>query len=111
MIESIVIGIVVALIIGAIHIGIRNSLVCDFLHYTNHKSTNIMLDYLTTFRDDSEFHEHEAEYEKLDKIHNGIMDLSYTRVLFSFKGFKLENWFTPTELEFLEGKLTKRNSK
>lgn len=42
------------------------------------------------------------EYMEIDRLKRNVCDMSYERMLFSFKPLKLRYWFTPEEIEFLK---------
>ena len=106
---DIIIGVVFGFIFGVILWGlVRNYNVYNFLTYINSVSHNILVNYLEKFYDDEEFKPHKAEYENLKRICENINNISYSKVLLSFKRIdQLENWFTNEEIKFLNGELTK----
>ena len=44
---------------------------------------------------------------EIEKIASGIYSVRYSRVLFSFRAFTFENWFTEEQVKFLRGEIYK----
>jgi hypothetical protein len=94
---------VIILLSLALFIALRNNKTLLFsLMYAN-ASFGAIEKFLKSIHDDQELAERNQEYEELKKIHNQILyKHSYNEILFSFKPFKLESWFTPEEVEFIK---------
>ena len=45
----------------------------------------------------------EKEMEEIDRIVEEIRSVPYEKMLFSFKSFSLENWYTEEQVKFLRG--------
>ena len=45
----------------------------------------------------------EKEAEEIDRIVEEIRSVPYDKILFSFKSFSLENWYTEEQVKFLRG--------
>ena len=59
--------------------------------------------YLDSFESDEEFYKHKDEYDRLKSMSNRIRrKYSYDQMLYSFKSFKIENWFDSEEIKFLK---------
>jgi len=94
---------VIILLSLALFIALRNNKTLLFsLMYAN-ASFGAIENFLKSIHDDQELAERNQEYEELKKMHNQILyKHSYNEILFSFKPFKLESWFTPEEIEFIK---------
>lgn len=82
---------------------IRNNNVFVFRIMLNHLTSDLVINYIDSFENDKEFTQHYSEYECLDKAGEHLRDkYTYGQMLFSFKPFRLESWFTEDELSFLK---------
>lgn len=78
---------------------IRNSKVFEFRMYLTEQGYNICKKYL----DSVEHFDKKAlnEHEFLVDVWNSITDISYEKMLFSFKPLKPERWLNEKQLKFL----------
>lgn len=87
----------------ALLIVIRNNKTCAFALFYGDAAFQVVGDFLNSLQDDQELKDREEEYKELKKMcHQIINKYSYKQILFSFKSFKLESWFTPEEIEFIK---------
>jgi hypothetical protein len=103
MIEIILFIIIIVLFSLALFIFLRNDKTLLFSLMYADASFEVIENFLKSIHDDQELAERNQEYEELKKMHNQILyKHSYSEILFSFKPFKLESWFTPEEVEFIK---------
>lgn len=82
---------------------IRNNKTLRFSLMYADATFKVVEDFLNSLHDDQELADRNQEYEELKKMQNQILcKHSYNKILFSFKPFKLESWFTPEEIEFIK---------
>jgi hypothetical protein len=87
----------------ALFIFLRNDKTLIFSLTYAHAAFKVVEEFLNSLHDDQELAERNQEYEDLKKMCNQILyKHSYHRILFSFKPFKLNYWFTPEEVEFIK---------
>ena len=84
------------LVIGCIYILIRNDKVYKFTIALNNMGYTICTNYLNSIEQLTE--ETIEENERLHNLWNSIMDISYTKMVLSFKPLKIKYWLT----EFLK---------
>ncbi len=103
MIKVILFIFVIILLSLALFIALRNNKTLIFSLMYADASFKVIEDFLNSLHDDQELAERNQEYEELKKMHNQILyKHSYNEILFSFRPFKLESWFTPEEVEFIK---------
>lgn len=99
---EILIVILVAILVAAFYLLLRNDKVCDFQIEISHKCCDVLINFLESLKDDEEFNERYGEYEQLKMKKDEILPKhSYASMLFSLKPLKLEHWFTNEEVEFM----------
>lgn len=90
-------------LLASFYMLIRNERVCVFRIMLNHMTSDLVINYIYSFKNDEEFTQHFSEYECLDKASEHLQDkYTYRQMLFSFKPLRLESWFTEDELSFLK---------
>lgn len=103
MIKIILFIFVIVLLSLVLFIALRNNKTLRFSLMYADASFKVVEDFLSSLHDDQELADRNQEYEELRKMHNQILyKHSYNKILFSFKPFKLESWFTPEEVEFIK---------
>lgn len=103
MIGIILFIIVIVLFSLTLFIFLRNDKTLVFTLMYADASFKVVEDFLNSLHDDQELEDRNQEYEELKKMCNQILyKHSYSKILFSFKPFKLESWFTPEEIEFIK---------
>ena len=103
MVKVILFIFVIILLSLALFIALRNNKTLRFSLMYADASFGAIENFLKSIHDDQELAERNQEYEDLKKMHNQILyKHSYNEILFSFKPFKLESWFTPEEVEFIK---------
>ena len=103
MIKIILFVFIIVMFSLALFIALRNIKTLQFsLMYTD-ATFKVIEDFLNSLHDDQELADRNQEYEELKKMQHQILyKHSYNKVLYSFKPFKLESWFTPEEVEFIK---------
>lgn len=82
---------------------IRNHKTDAFINLYENAAFSVVIDFLESLHNDQELHDRKVEYEELYRMLHQIIDKHfYAKILFSFKPFKLEAWFTPEEVEFIK---------
>ena len=95
--------VIVLLSLALLFIFLRNEKTLLFSLMYADASFEVIENFLKSIHNDQELAERNQEYEELKKMHNQILyKHSYSEILFSFKPFKLESWFTPEEIEFIK---------
>ena len=103
MIKIILILFIVVLFSLALLITLRNNKTYAFMRLYGDAAFQVVGDFLNSLHNDPELEEKEEEYIELRKMCHQIIDkYSYEQILFSFKPFKIESWFTPEEVEFIK---------
>lgn len=88
----------------------RNFRVRDFLILANKTCCNRQIDIIDkapTYINHDLFMKYKHVDSEIEKIASGIYSVSYSRVLFSFRAFTFENWFTEEQVKFLRGEIYK----
>lgn len=88
----------------------RNSRTRDFLILANETCCKRQLDIIDknpTYINYDLFMKYKRVESEIDEIVSGIRSVSYFRVLFSFRAFTFENWFTEEQVKFLRGEIYK----
>lgn len=88
------------LLIGCIYIGIRNNKVYEFVTTLNDMGYTICTNYLNSIEQVTK--ERIEEYERLYNLWNSIINISYNKMVFSFKPLKFKYWLTEKQIEFLK---------
>lgn len=103
MVGTILFIFVIVLLSLALFIFLRNEKTLLFSLMYADASFEVIENFLKSIHNDQELEDRNQEYEELKKMHNQILyKHSYSKILFSFKPFKLESWFTPEEIEFIK---------
>lgn len=97
--EAFVISFVVVIFVVSIWFLIRNFNVFEFQLYLNQQGYNVCRQHL----DSVEHFDEKAlnEHEYLQDMWDSITDISYEKMLFSFKPLKPEYWLNEKQLDFL----------
>jgi hypothetical protein len=91
------------LLVWTLIIVFRNNKTCAFTIFYSNAAFDAVGNFLNSLHNDQELQDKEAEYEELKKMCFQIVNkYSYEQILYSFKPFKLESWFTPEEVEFIK---------
>ena len=103
MIKVILFIFIIILLSLALFIAFRNNKTYAFTHFYGDAAFKVVEDFLSNLHGDQEFYDKLEEYKELKKMFYQIIDkYSYEQILYSFKPFKLESWFTPEEVEFIK---------
>lgn len=83
----------------------RNDATFEFRKYLNHRGYNICREFLLSIdthnTSDSEFEEKMRKYKEMVDIWDSINDISYKKMLFSFKPLEPKYWLTKEQINFL----------
>lgn len=89
----------IVILVVSVWLLIRNIKVYNFQIYLNHHGYDICNKYLNSV----EFFDEKAqnEFKLLNDMWDSITDISYEKMLFSFKPLKPEYWLNEKQLKFL----------
>ena len=79
----------------------RNTRVYKFKEYLNDKGYSVCNKYLLSIPGEEYGPDEQAVYETYHAIWNSILDISYDKMLYSFKPLKEEYWLTKEQIKFL----------
>ncbi len=83
----------------SLYIIIRNNKVCEFTVNLNDEGFEVCKSHLLSV---TEYNKKERdEHERLHKIWQSINNISYNKILYSFKPLKKEYWLTKEQIDFL----------
>ena len=88
----------------------RNFNTLYFLSSANETCCNRQLDIIDkspTYINHDSFMKYKRVESEIEEIVSDIRSVSYFRILFSFKAFTFENWFTEEQVKFLRGEIYK----
>lgn len=81
---------------------VRASEARDFKDELTYRSCDIITDYINSLPDDRDTTpEEEEQYDRMHAIWMSIEDISYYRLLFSFKPLKEKYWLNEEQMKFL----------
>ena len=66
-----------------------------------------IIDKAPTYINHDLFMKYKRVESEIEEIVSDIRSVSYFRILFSFKAFTFENWFTEEQVKFLRGEIYK----
>ena len=103
LLKFLLIVLICVLLVWASIIALRNNKTCAFATFYSNAAFEVVGNFLKSLHDDQELQDKEEEYKELKKMCFQIVyKYSYEQILYSFKPFKLEAWFTPEEVEFIK---------
>lgn len=97
----------IILLLINIYILIRNNKVADFKLMLLKKSAEALVKYLNFPNSDKKFNDY--NFEKIYKLYKDINEISYDKMLFSFKPLIEDRWLTQEQSDFLEYSSEKHN--
>ena len=103
MIKTIFVILLVCFELYLFYLIYRNWVGGEILLKINYANYGNQLSFLNQFDSDLDFRPHEEEYRALQAKCDELFDrYSYNKLVLSFKPLKLEKWFTPEEVDWIE---------
>lgn len=103
ILKILLIVLICVLLVLALILAFRNNKTYKFTRFYGDAAFKVVGDFLNSLHNDRELKDKGVEYKELKKMcYHIINKYSYEQILFSFKPFKLEAWFTPEEVEFIK---------
>lgn len=79
----------------------RNNKVYEFKKYLNNKGYSVCCKYLLSIQDEEYGQDERVIHEIYRAMWDSISDISYYKMLYSFKPLKEEYWLTKEQIKFL----------
>lgn len=101
MVESIFVILILIAFAAIVYIHIRNHFVYKFKCSLNILCYNICSEHTDTINKYDNVSDFIKEHEKIENMWSSIADISYDRMVFSFKPLKPKYWLNKEQLEFI----------
>ena len=101
MISFIILTLFIVFLLSSMYIWIRNYFVCEFVTSLNETCYRVCLNHINKIYDCNNIEDFMKEHERLEDIWKSISDISYEKILFSFKPLKPKYWLNEEQLNFI----------
>lgn len=101
MISFTIFTLLIVLLLSSIYILIRNNFVYEFVTSLNETCYQVCLNHNNKIYDCNNLEDFIKEHERLEDIWTSISEISYEKMLFSFKPLKPKYWLNKEQLEFI----------
>lgn len=101
MISFIVFTLLIAFLLSSVYILIRNNFVYEFVTSLNETCYQVCLNHINKIYDYSNLEDYRKEHERLEDIWKSISEISYEKLLYSFKPLKPKYWLNEEQLNFI----------